>query len=184
MEYSIESILVIAAAYIIGMGVTSIISKRDKGIRTMLDAYESILVDLTARLDVLDARLSLINVSHDITGLHATSRVEDTSKDGIKEDGSDNSIKYDASKDSSEDKDHADTMPILMQRGNTGNGIKDNGVIKEILALLSDGPKTSREIERAIGRSREHTARLMKRLYDAGYVKRDESAKPYRYTLV
>lgn len=183
MEYSIESILVIAAAYIIGMGVTSIISKRDKGIHTMLDAYESILVDIIARLNVLDARLSVINASHNITALHATSRVEDTSKDGIKEDGSDNS-KYDASKDSSKGKDHADTIPILMQRGNRGNGIKDNNVIKEILALLSDGPKTSREIERAIGRSREHTARLMKRLYDAGYVKRDESAKPYRYTLV
>jgi DNA-binding IclR family transcriptional regulator len=58
-----------------------------------------------------------------------------------------------------------------------------NDLIKEILDLLADGPKTSREIEKAIGKSREHTARLMKRLYDMGYIKRDESMRPYKYTL-
>ncbi len=172
MEYSIESMVVIAAAYMLGMAVASMVSKRDKSIHAMLDAYESILVDLTARLNVLDARLSLINRSHHINVSHATNRVEgkDSGDDGIKDNG--------------KDKDHAETMPILMQgNSKSSNGMKDNGVIKDILALLADGPKTSREIEKAIGRSREHTARLMKRLYDAGYVKRDESAKPYRYTL-
>ncbi len=58
----------------------------------------------------------------------------------------------------------------------------DNIELK-VLSLLRDGSKTSREIETSIKRSREHTARLMKVLYDKGYVNRDENTKPYKYTL-
>jgi predicted transcriptional regulator len=53
----------------------------------------------------------------------------------------------------------------------------------KILDLLLKGAKTSREIEVSIGRSREHTARLMKRLYEKGYVIRDVSNKPYKYSI-
>ena len=52
-----------------------------------------------------------------------------------------------------------------------------------VLSLLLEGAKTSREIEVSIGRSREHTARLMKKLYEKGYVRRDTSNKPYKYTI-
>ncbi|MFB5599735.1 MAG: hypothetical protein ACE5SW_05850 [Nitrososphaeraceae archaeon] len=51
-----------------------------------------------------------------------------------------------------------------------------------ILNLLSE-PKTSREIKNAIGKSREHTARLMKKLYEMNYVERDTSNKPFKYKL-
>ncbi|MDV3278325.1 MAG: winged helix DNA-binding protein [Nitrososphaerales archaeon] len=54
---------------------------------------------------------------------------------------------------------------------------------KVILGLLRDGPKSTIEIKQAMGLSREHTARLMKSLYDAGLVERDESAKPFVYRL-
>lgn len=57
------------------------------------------------------------------------------------------------------------------------------GLVDYVLKLLADGPKTSRQIESVIGRSREHTARLMKKLYELGYVTRDVSAKPYTYTI-
>ncbi len=64
-------------------------------------------------------------------------------------------------------------------------GVKDSidSIELKVLNLLREGAKTSREIEASIGRSREHTARLMKALYDKGYVRRDESMRPYRYTL-
>jgi DNA-binding MarR family transcriptional regulator len=53
-----------------------------------------------------------------------------------------------------------------------------------VLALLGEqGAKSAPEIGRSVGRSREHTARLMKRLMDEGYVLRDQSRIPYRYTL-
>lgn len=55
----------------------------------------------------------------------------------------------------------------------------------QALSLLSDkGPLSAPEIGRLVGRSREHTARLMKRLYEEGYVRRDQNRIPFRYSLV
>jgi predicted transcriptional regulator len=47
--------------------------------------------------------------------------------------------------------------------------------------LLTDKPKTAREIEAKIGKTREHTARLMKKLWQEGYVERETSKIPYVY---
>jgi len=55
----------------------------------------------------------------------------------------------------------------------------------QVLALLSEqGPKSAPEIGHLVGRSREHSARLMKKLFEEGYVKRDQSRIPFRYSLV
>lgn len=57
------------------------------------------------------------------------------------------------------------------------------GMVDYVLKLLVEGPKTSRQIEGLIGRSREHTARLMKKLFELGYVTRDMATKPYTYAI-
>lgn len=57
------------------------------------------------------------------------------------------------------------------------------GLVDYVLKLLMEGPKTSRQIEIVIGRSREHTARLMKKLFELGYVTRDTNTKPYTYAI-
>jgi DNA-binding MarR family transcriptional regulator len=55
----------------------------------------------------------------------------------------------------------------------------------QVLTLLAEeGAKSAPEIGRLVGRSREHSARLMKRLYEEGYVRRDQSRIPFRYSLV
>jgi predicted transcriptional regulator len=55
----------------------------------------------------------------------------------------------------------------------------------QVLSLLAErGPLAAPEIGRLVGRSREHTARLMKRLYEEGYVRRDQNRIPFRYALV
>jgi predicted transcriptional regulator len=55
----------------------------------------------------------------------------------------------------------------------------------QVLTLLADeGPKSAPEIGRFVGRSREHTARLMKKLFDEGYVRRDQTRIPFRYSTV
>jgi predicted transcriptional regulator len=55
----------------------------------------------------------------------------------------------------------------------------------QVLTLLADeGPKSAPEIGRFVGRSREHTARLMKKLFDEGYVRRDQTRIPFRYSAV
>lgn len=59
----------------------------------------------------------------------------------------------------------------------------NNGTTDYILKLLAENPRTSREVQLAVGRTREHTARLMKKLHDLGLVSRDVNAKPFRYNI-
>jgi hypothetical protein len=47
--------------------------------------------------------------------------------------------------------------------------------------LLLEGPRTAREIEVKIGKTREHTARLMKKLWQQGYVERETNRIPFTY---
>jgi len=55
----------------------------------------------------------------------------------------------------------------------------------QVLTLLAnEGPKSAPEIGQVVGRSREHTARLMKKLYEEGYIRRDQTRIPFRYSLV
>lgn len=49
--------------------------------------------------------------------------------------------------------------------------------------LASEGPKTAPEIKDRIKLSREHTARLMKKLYEEGYLDRDTSKTPFKYSV-
>jgi len=49
--------------------------------------------------------------------------------------------------------------------------------------LAAEGEKTAPQIRERIGLTREHTARLMKKLFASGYVERATSDMPYRYRL-
>jgi CRP-like cAMP-binding protein len=53
----------------------------------------------------------------------------------------------------------------------------------KVLRLLVDGPRTSAQIKEQVGKSREHTARLMKALFDRGLVVRNDRNKPYVYEI-
>jgi hypothetical protein len=52
-----------------------------------------------------------------------------------------------------------------------------------ILKLLVEKSRTSREIQNAIGRTREHTSRLMRKLYESNLVSRDSTNKPFKYNI-
>jgi hypothetical protein len=58
-----------------------------------------------------------------------------------------------------------------------------NSTTDYIFKLLAERPRSSREVQLAIGRTREHTARLMKKLHDLGLVSRDINTKPFRYNI-
>lgn len=49
--------------------------------------------------------------------------------------------------------------------------------------LATEGAKTAPEIRDRIKLTREHTARLMKKLYEAGYLERDTRKMPYAYRV-
>jgi predicted transcriptional regulator len=58
-----------------------------------------------------------------------------------------------------------------------------NGVTEHVLGLITAKEMTSRDIQITIGRSREHTSRLMKRLFEDGLVERNTKKKPFTYKI-
>jgi len=56
--------------------------------------------------------------------------------------------------------------------------------IEYVLKLITEKPMTSRDIkDRCGGRSREHVSRLMKKLFDDGFVERNTAKRPYTYSI-
>ena len=60
---------------------------------------------------------------------------------------------------------------------------ENNNTVDFILGLITDKSMTSRDIQNASHRSREHTSRLMKKLFREGYVERNTRTKPYIYSI-
>ena len=53
-----------------------------------------------------------------------------------------------------------------------------------VLEMLSkEGAKTAPEIKEKVNLSREHTARLMKKLYEEGYLEREAGKIPFKYSI-
>jgi predicted transcriptional regulator len=52
-----------------------------------------------------------------------------------------------------------------------------------VLRLITEKPMTSRDIQITIGRTREHTSRMLKKLFEEGLVERDMSTKPFTYKI-
>src|SRR3989338_9971246 len=53
-----------------------------------------------------------------------------------------------------------------------------NNAIDYVLHLITNKAMTSRDIQITLKRSREHTSRLMKKLFEDGYVQRNTNTKP------
>ena len=52
-----------------------------------------------------------------------------------------------------------------------------------VLHLITNKAMTSRDIQITTKRSREHTSRLMKKLFEGGLVQRNTETKPYKYSI-
>ncbi len=52
-----------------------------------------------------------------------------------------------------------------------------------VLRLITEKPMTSRDIQVTIGRTREHTSRMMKKLFEEGLVERNMQTKPFTYRI-
>ena len=52
-----------------------------------------------------------------------------------------------------------------------------------VLRLITEKPMTSRDIQITIGRTREHTSRMMKKLFEEGLVERNMQTKPFTYYI-
>ena len=60
---------------------------------------------------------------------------------------------------------------------------RHNSTVEYILKKIENNSLSTREIQKIIGRSREHTSRLMKKLYDNRFVERNINSKPFKYTI-
>jgi predicted transcriptional regulator len=69
-----------------------------------------------------------------------------------------------------------DSTPIIQ------NVIPSNP-INYVLHLITSKAMTSRDIQITLKKSREHTSRLMKKLFEEGYVQRNTESKPYTYSI-
>jgi predicted transcriptional regulator len=58
-----------------------------------------------------------------------------------------------------------------------------SNIIDFVLGLITHKSMTSRDIQNASHRSREHVSRLMKKLYQEGYVERNTRTKPFTYSI-
>ncbi|MCW4018495.1 MAG: MarR family transcriptional regulator [Candidatus Bathyarchaeota archaeon] len=77
----------------------------------------------------------------------------------------------------------APVMPVMpIKRDKAMAALTDTEV--EVLEFLSaEGPKTAPEIKEKVKLSREHTARLMKKLYEEGYLERETGKLPFKYSI-
>ena len=55
--------------------------------------------------------------------------------------------------------------------------------IDYVLHLITNKAMTSRDIQSTLKKSREHTSRLMKKMFEDGYVQRNTKSKPYTYSI-
>ena len=135
------------------------------------DEYNEIISELRSKLDVIDQKINSEKYIIKKNELAATNKFSDMAKDRSHKAISHNSI------------------PVTKNLNVTGEEIafeeEDSlraNTVDSILRML-EVPLTSREIQRKINKSREHTSRLLKKLYSENIVMRDESVRPYKYKI-
>ena len=135
------------------------------------DEYNEIISDLRSKLDVIDQKINSEKNIIKENELAATIKLSDMAKDGSHKMISHNS------------------WPVTKNLDVTGEdmGFEEEDTLRantvdSILRML-ELPLTSREIQRKINKSREHTSRLLKKLYSENIVMRDESVRPYKYKI-
>jgi patatin-like phospholipase/acyl hydrolase len=152
---------------------TSIINAIVSEYARKMEKYDSAIADLRVRIDVIEQQSQKYLMTQ---RLHSTE-----SKSTV------------TLSDTSHEQSHAPSFyayhrPKDVEPSKIAGDISDpnevhNGTADYILKLLDERHLTSKEVQHAIGRSREHTSRLMKRLCEYGFINRDSNTKPFTYAL-
>jgi chromosome segregation ATPase len=74
-------------------------------------------------------------------------------------------------------------MPVVPIKRDKALASLTNTEVAVLEMLSTEGSKTAPEIKERVGLSREHTARLMKKLYEDGYLEREVGKIPFRYSV-
>jgi chromosome segregation ATPase len=74
-------------------------------------------------------------------------------------------------------------MPVVPIKRDKALASLTNTEVAVLEMLSAEGSKTAPEIKERVQLSREHTARLMKKLYEEGYLEREVGKIPFRYSV-
>lgn len=132
------------------------------------DEYNEIISDLRTKLDMIEMKINPVNIKSKQEEFVSTSDM--------------------GNKRSHEDMSHTmipvtkDVIITEKKRDVDGNEALRLNTVDSILRML-EVPLTSREVQRKINKSREHTSRLLKKLYSENMVMRDGSTRPFKYKI-
>ncbi|MGA7369719.1 MAG: helix-turn-helix domain-containing protein [Nitrososphaeraceae archaeon] len=140
----------------------AITDNRIKQYADKLHIYDKAIADLKVKVDMLEMSERSHLISRDIE-----SKKEDSGRD--MDMISQNGVIIEESREK--------TSPASSQTHT------DLDTLEQILLWLREKPMTTRHIHERVGKSREHTSRVMKGLYNSGFVMRDTSSKPFKYSI-
>ena len=129
-------------------------SEQIKSYTDRLQYYESQLIDMKIRMDSLE-------LDSDESMLEVPVKVE---RKNVKLEHEENQMQEEPQKE-------------RMRNMNFGSATD------YVLKLITEKPMTSRDIQITIGRTREHTSRMMKKLFEEGFVERNMKTKPFTYYI-
>ncbi|MDE1766044.1 MAG: MarR family transcriptional regulator [Thaumarchaeota archaeon] len=165
VDIDVGMILAIVASFVIGLVCIVVYNKikprlvsQSNDLKILIERvqyYENLLIDMKIRLDSLE----LVNEPEELVQAQTPRpREEKRGPDAVIE------IKEEKSK-------------VRVHNMNFGSATE------YVLRLITEKPMTSRDIQVTIGRSREHTSRMMKKLFEEGLVERDMQIKPFTYKI-
>lgn len=145
------------------------VQEADRSARLAKDVWDS----MNSRFSVVDARIIDLMAKTEVLSSKSGAQITAQSRSSV---GSTPSENVQARSDK-----QAETVkPSQYAPTKFGEGGETE---MRVLRLLVEGPKSTVEIKGQVGRSREHTARLMKTLFDRGLVVRNDRNKPYVYEI-
>lgn len=174
-----EVILGVIVAFFVGLGALYFFYKARPYIKSrteMVDAsqaerleyYERQLIDMKIRLDALE-----------IQGIEQKSEDPNMELRQFLE----KLAKSEAQEVPVEEPRQPEIVPEKPVSSPTTSSVDHNNPTEHVLQLITNRAMTSRDIQVTLKRSREHTSRLMKKLFEDGYVERNTETKPYTYSI-
>ena len=173
-----EVLLSVIIAFLVGLGglfayfkIHPMIKPKevfDASQKERLEYYERQLIDMKIRLDSLE--IQDIGENPVDQNLELKQFLEKLAKTELKENPEDIISK-------------SEIVPTEPKTISRMPNLDHNNATDFVLKLITSKPMTSRDIQITLKRSREHTSRLMKKLFEDGYVNRNTESKPYSYSI-
>jgi predicted transcriptional regulator len=138
----------------------AIVDNKIRQYANKLHLYDKAIADLKAKVDMLELSERTRLISRDIDSTKGDSErdIDMMSQDGV------------INEESREKPVPSQTRTYL-------------DTLEQILLLLREKPMTTRQIQERVRKTREHTSRIMNGLYHSGFVMRDTSSKPFKYSI-